>query len=78
MAWQDMYYGLLGAREWRRAMAELLPTDVKVLDAAMTAKNYGDIGAVVGHTGEYGRKAGKRMLRAANDNLAEALKKYVA
>jgi hypothetical protein len=51
----------------------MLAEDVAMLDAAMTAKNYGDIGAAVGK----GRKAGPRLLRAANDNLAEAIKKYV-
>lgn len=76
--WQGLYYGMLGAREWKRAMAELSATDVKVLDAVMTAKNLAEIGAVAGHSGSYAKKAGKRLLHAANDNLAAAIEKYAA
>ncbi|MEO4000327.1 hypothetical protein [Mesorhizobium sp. CAU 1732] len=73
-SWQETASALVSATEWRKARAELSDADVAVLDASMTAKNYGDIGAAVGKS----RKAGPRLLRGSNDNLAAAIKKFVA
>jgi hypothetical protein len=74
MSWQITFGALTQAKEWKKACAEMLAEDVAVLDAALTAQNYGDIGAVVGKS----RKAGRRLLKAANDNLAKVIEKYVA
>lgn len=73
-SWQESASALASVAEWQKARAEMLKSDMAVLDAAMTAQNYGDIGAVVGK----GRKAGPRLLRAANDNAAAVIKKYAA
>lgn len=73
-SWQDDASAMVTAAAWKKARAEMLDEDVAILDAAMKARNYGDVGAVVGKS----RKAGPRLLRAANDNLAIAIKKYVA
>lgn len=73
-SWQDDASALVSVAAWQTARAEMLKSDVAVLDAALTAKNYGDIGAVVGK----GRKAGPRLLRAANDNLASVIKRFAA
>lgn len=72
--WQEDATALVSRDEWLKARAEMLKEDVAVLDAAMTAKNYGDIGAVVGKS----RKSGPRLLRAANDNAAAAIRKFTA
>jgi hypothetical protein len=77
-AWEDTFTALADRHEYRRWVAELKERDVEVLDAAMEARNYADIGAIDGHEGEYARHAGKRMLIAANDNLASVMKKVAA
>ncbi|WP_156407060.1 hypothetical protein [Bosea sp. Root670] len=46
---------------------------VKVLDIAIRAKNFEDVGLGMGHTGEYARKAGKRLTIAACKSLAHGL-----
>jgi len=73
-SWQDDASSLVAADAWKKVRAEMLEEDVAVLDAALTAKNYGDVGAAVGKS----RKAGPRLLRAANDNLDRAIKKHAA
>lgn len=74
VAWTDLAMGMDSPNAWRKIRAELLDSDKEVLDAAMTARNYSDIGAAVGIS----RKTAKRAFRAANDNLAAAIEKYVA
>ncbi|MBB6013504.1 hypothetical protein HNR59_002893 [Aquamicrobium lusatiense] len=74
VAWTDLAMGIDSPAAWKKIRAELLDSDKEVLDAAMTAGSYSDIGAVVGAS----RKVGKRALKAANDNLAAAIEKFVA
>lgn len=74
-AWEDTFTALADRHEYRRWVAELKERDVEVLDAAMEAGTFADIGAIDGHSGDYARHAGKRMLMAANDNLAAVMKK---
>ncbi|WP_205826941.1 hypothetical protein, partial [Mesorhizobium zhangyense] len=77
-SWQDDCSGLASREEWRNVRSEMLEADVQVIDAAMKAKNLGDIGRAMGHSGAYAEKAGKRLLRVANDNLAAVIKKIAA
>ncbi|RWB65394.1 hypothetical protein [Mesorhizobium sp.] len=76
--WTDLYTAQRNKEVWLQAAKELSPEDTAVLNAAMTARNYGDIGAAVGHTGAYAEKAGRRLLMAANDNYLAAMKKLAA
>jgi hypothetical protein len=75
MAWQDMHSKMIEREGWMEAMASMTRKDIDVLEAATTAENMADIGASAGFSGEYSRKAGKRVLIAANDNMASSLKR---
>ncbi|HWJ89079.1 MAG TPA: hypothetical protein VNS12_13505 [Pelagibacterium sp.] len=79
VAWEDVAHRVENVRVWRRVRKALREKDRKALDAAMTARTLADIGEAVGQEREYARrKGGKRALMAANDNLAAAIKKFVA
>lgn len=79
IAWEDVAHRVENVRLWRRVRKALREKDRKALDAAMTARSLADIGEAVGQEHEYARrKGGKRALLAANDNLAAAIKKFVA
>lgn len=57
-----------------RLRQRLSDEDVAVLDAALEAKNFAEIGALVGHSGKHAQRQGKMMLRAAAERLQELLK----
>ncbi|AZO54846.1 MULTISPECIES: hypothetical protein [unclassified Mesorhizobium] len=78
ISWVDLYTAQRNKETWKEAAKELSREDTAVLDAAMTARNYGDIGAALGHTGAYAAKVGRQRLQAANDNLVAAVKKVAA
>ncbi len=76
--WQD----IVSAREERIAygwaIAALSDNDRDVLDAAVKAKSFGQVGASLGFAGKTAERRGKRAVLAANDNLARAIQDYVA
>lgn len=72
--WQDMGSALEDYHTWRLAHAELSEKDKTVLEVAMTAKTLDELG-VRGHRRTKERQAVKR-LKAANDNLVAAVKKF--
>lgn len=78
ISWVDQYTAHRDRKVWLQAAKDLSPEDTTVLNAAMTARNFGDIGAAAGHSGPYAAKAGKRLLMAANDNYLAAVKKLAA
>lgn len=79
IAWQDIGQTIENAKVWRNLRKSLKSKDLVAIDAAMTAKNIEEVGVAVGQKKEYARrKGGKRAIMAANDNLAAAIKKYVA
>lgn len=80
IAWQDIGQTIENAKVWKNLLKALKAEDVKVLDAAMAAQTYEDIGVSIGQSPSYAKKkgGGRRALIAANDNLADAIKKYVA
>ncbi|MDF2810514.1 MAG: hypothetical protein K0S56_1545 [Microvirga sp.] len=47
--------------------------DVAVLDAALEAKNFSDIGALAGHSGKHAERKGKVMLHGAVERLQKLL-----
>lgn len=73
--WQDAIDADENRKEWFQWVASLKDEDRKVLDAAKAARSYEDVGQSLGFTGQYARKAGKRALRAANDNAREITQK---
>lgn len=74
--WADLAT-LKSSREcWRAVMRELRPATRKTLEKAATAKTLADIGGK-GHKRTAERR-GKRLLAAANDDLAIILKKYAS
>ncbi|UKK94974.1 hypothetical protein L7D45_14570 [Brucella pseudogrignonensis] len=78
-AWEDTLSAMIERDVWFDALQELKDRDRDVLDAALEAKTYTDVGRSAGMSEEYSRrKGGRRALMAANDNLAAAIKKYVA
>jgi hypothetical protein len=62
----------------RDRLRDLRDEDRAVLDVAMEAKNMREIGITLGAWGKTAERKGKRALIAANDNIAAAIKKYVA
>lgn len=77
--WQDLYSAGVDYAEYRKAHDALSTKDRKVLDKAMTAGSFAEIGTAAGQSMEYARrKGGRRALVAANDNLASAVKKLSA
>lgn len=74
--WQDISSAIVQREIWDEAVAAMALEGIEALDAAMSARNYADVGQAVGQAREYARrKGGKRALWAANDNLAAALRK---
>ncbi len=79
MAWQDIVTAKADQKDWFDALDALKATDREVLEAARTATNYADIGMSIGQSSEYARrKGGKRVLKAANDNLMAIIGKISA
>jgi hypothetical protein len=78
MAWDDLATKSEARRQWREVLRDLRDEDRAVLDVAMEAKNMREIGITLGAWGKTAERKGKRALIAANDNIAAAIKKYVA
>ncbi|MER9697647.1 hypothetical protein [Mesorhizobium sp. M0146] len=76
MAWSDISTALVERETWAATVAYLSERDVAVLDAAMEAGSMADVGCAAGQTRQYAdkRSGGSRALKAANDNLASAIK----
>lgn len=77
-AWESVATALVDREIWAEALAELSERDRKALDAVAhgRAKTLADI-EPGGHEKAASRR-GKRLLRAANDNLADILQKVSA
>jgi hypothetical protein len=77
--WEDTLTAMIERDVWFDALQELKDRDREVLEAALEAKTYTDVGRSAGMSEEYSRrKGGRRALLSANDNLAAAIKKYAA
>lgn len=76
--WQDIVSARESRIAWGWAVASLADDDRRVIDAATSAKSFGQVGTSIGFTGKRAERRGKRSLLAANDNLARAIKNYVA
>lgn len=78
--WVDLYVAGLEHQQWMDAVKSLDTKDRLALDAAVSAGSLADVGVAVGQARKYAahNKGGRRALIAANDNLAAAIKAYVA
>lgn len=74
IAWEDIASSMVSREIWRETLLMLADDDVATLDHALEAKTMQDIGEAHGFTGKRAQRMGKRILHAANDNLAEAMK----
>lgn len=77
-AWQDIGSAMVDKEIWQETVALLASQDREVLDAVRTARNLREVGESLGYSGEYARKAGKKALISANDNLKKIMKKAAA
>lgn len=75
IVWQEAVGAKERHDEWFTWVASLNDEDRKVFDAAKAARSHQDLGQALGFTGSYARKAGKRALRAANDNARATMEK---
>ena len=74
IGWVDFFTAGRERAEWLATMDQMDEGDRQVLDAAMSAETYADVGIAAGQSPEYARrKGGKLALVAANDNLAAHL-----
>ncbi|MBA8838159.1 hypothetical protein [Ochrobactrum sp. RH2CCR150] len=79
-SWEDTLSAMIDRDFWFEALQELKDRDRDVLDTALEAANYTDVGIAAGQSRHYAdkRSGGRKALLAANDNLAAAIKKYAA
>ncbi|MGH6774768.1 hypothetical protein [Brucella tritici] len=79
-SWEDTLSAMIDRKVWLDALQELKDKDREILDAAMDAANYTDVGIAAGQSRNYAdkRSGGRKALIAANDNLAAAIKKHAA
>jgi hypothetical protein len=80
IAWEDIATHKVNREIWDEALARLADEDKTVLDAALVARTYEEVGIAAGQSRLYARDngGGKRALKAANDNLAIILKETAA
>ncbi|TWF42220.1 hypothetical protein [Neorhizobium alkalisoli] len=73
-AWQDISTEKENRETFSRALDAMLDEHVRVLSEAVGAKSLGELGEKRGYRGRHAIDAGRRLLRAANDNFDEAMK----
>ena len=73
--WEDAFTAMAQAGTYSMWVANLKPEDTKVLDVAIAAPNFSEIGKAPGRSRKAAERKGKDMLLAANDNFAEILQK---
>lgn len=76
--WEDISTALVNRDMWAETVANLSERDVTVLDSANKAGKMADIYGAQGGASKTAERRGKRILRAANDNLAEFMKIFAA
>lgn len=78
IGWEDQFSAIRDREAYRAAQAALPAAARRAMETALDAEDLGDIGRAAGHDGDYARKAGRRLLIAANDNFATAMEKFAA
>ncbi|MET3753361.1 hypothetical protein ABID08_000700 [Rhizobium binae] len=73
-AWQDIFTERENRETFNRGLDAMQDAHVRILTEAMSAKSLGELGEARGYRGRHAIDAGRRLLRAANDNFNEAMK----
>jgi hypothetical protein len=73
-AWQDIYTEKENREQFNRGLDAMQDAHVRVLTEAMSAKSLSELGERRGYRGRHAVDAGRRLLRAANDNFVDAMK----
>lgn len=73
-AWQDIFSEKENRNTFSRALDVMQDEHVRALTEAVGAKSLGELGEKRGYRGRHAIDAGRRLLRAANDNFLEAMK----
>eukprot|EP00913_Durusdinium_trenchii_P021231 g19944.t1 len=73
-AWEDIFTQRESRETFNRALDAMQDEHVRVLTEAIGAKSLGELGERRGYRGRHAIDAGRRLLRAANDNFEEAMK----
>lgn len=76
--WQDIASAKVHREIWEETIARLSEEDTTTLNTAMEAKTLREIGEAHGFVGKRAERMGKKILRAANDNLSDALKELAS
>lgn len=79
-AWQDIYSEKENRDHFNRGLDAMQEKHVRILTEAMSAKSLSQLGEARGYHGRHAVEAGRRLLRAANDNFKQAMElaKYAA
>lgn len=72
-AWQDIYTEKENRENFRRGLDAMQDSHVRVLTEAVSAKSLAELGETRGYKGRHAIDAGRRLLRAANDNFLKAM-----
>ncbi|WEX76904.1 hypothetical protein PYH37_005255 [Sinorhizobium numidicum] len=72
-AWQDIYSEKQERDRFQRGLDAMQDSHVRVLTEAMSAKSLAELGETRGYKGRHAIDAGRRLLRAANDNFLKAM-----
>lgn len=72
-AWEDIYSEKQERDRFQRGLDAMQDAHVRVLTEAMSAKRLAELGETRGYKGRHAIDAGRRLLRAANDNFVRAM-----
>lgn len=72
-AWQDIYTEKENREKFQRGLDAMQDSHVRVLTEAVSAKSLAELGETRGYKGRHAIDAGRRLLRAANDNFLKAM-----
>ncbi|RVH74266.1 hypothetical protein CN203_23575 [Sinorhizobium meliloti] len=72
-AWQDIYTEKENREKFQRGLDAMQDSHVRVLTEAVSAKSLAELGETRGYKGRHAMDAGRRLLRAANDNFLKAM-----
>ncbi|WP_201270016.1 hypothetical protein [Sinorhizobium meliloti] len=72
-AWEDIYTEKENREKFQRGLDAMQDAHVRVLTEAMSVKSLAELGETRGYKGRHAIDAGRRLLRAANDNFLKAM-----
>jgi hypothetical protein len=72
-AWQDIFTEKENRETFQRGLDAMQDANVRVLTEAISAKSLGELGEARGLRGRHAIDAGRRLLRAANDDFEKAM-----